>query len=127
MIALALLLALQDGESLVDEPGPPQESLYRAYEAIGTATCLAPDRAAIMREVDLRYRKRIRAVHDAVAIEYGRKVADRGYITVLPCRSYRWDVDLKRGADRAVDAFERELRDWEKRYGLNGQRKALGS
>ena len=69
----------------------------------------------------------MRAVHDAVALEYGSNVADRGYITVLPCSSYRWAVDLKRGADRAVEAFERELRRWEKRYGLNGQRKTQGS
>ena len=126
MIALALLLALQTGP-VDDERGPPQESLLRAYEHISSVLCVAPERDAALREVGRRYAKRLRAVRDAVAGEYGAAAADRGYISVMPCYNNRWQFGQQRAADRAVEAFEHELSIWEKRYGLNGQRKAQGS
>ena len=118
--AIGLPFAAQATSGESDESaGPPEESLGRAWEEIEAAICVIPDRAKRERELKHTYQARRDAVHRHVVAEFGAEVADRGYISVQPCRRYESRKAFETGLALARKGFEMELVRWERHYNIS--------
>ena len=108
----------QSPDAVEEEIGPPHESLGRAAEEVHAVFCKLPDRDELEAQFRRDYGRRVNAVQKAVAAEFGEEVANRSWISVLPCHTPRSEFRQNLAIDAALKQFERELERWEKRYHL---------
>jgi hypothetical protein len=104
--------------AIQNEIGAPHEDLGRARENISAVLCRAPFRKSEESKFDNEFVSRMRAVHERVSIEYGAEVANREYMSVLPCRTFRSRTTTYKALMAARASFLTELEKWEARYSI---------